>query len=183
MTRKELADVLGYESVSLQSAINKAKKLIPSMADKIKRGNLFNTSFSREEIECICRCMNPPLNEIQIALVMERYVEHEGTFLYRRSPYIDGTEEFEERCRKDPHVRACANCSYCTGQSKRGTISYLHPFCLFYNRYIYTIRISVRHKNWQGKVVKKFRAADIFKDRCESWVRGEVRKFERPKNR
>lgn len=179
MTRKELASVLGLKPVSFQSAINKAKSEMPEMSKKINYNPFEETSFTKEEIECICRNIDPPLNDMQIAIILDNYIEHECTHISRVSPWIDGTEEFEERSRKDSHVKACANCSYCTGKSRKGVCSKLFPYCNFYKRFIARIKVPVRHKNWQGIVVEKTRPADIFKDVCESWSRGEIRHFKK----
>ncbi len=178
MTRKELAEMLGYKSTdNLQPAVSKAKKLMPSIAGKINYNGYSDTSFTLEEILCICSCVIPAMNELQLELVKENYIQHDKTYISRVSKWIDGNEKFAERAAKNRKVMACANCAYCCGKSRKGTNSSLSPYCKFYDKFIVNIKVGVKHRDWNGRVTEKMRAADLFKDRCPSWVRSEVHFF------
>jgi len=176
MTRKELAEFLGYNhTTSLQAAITEAKSIMPSIAGKIDYSRYSETSFTCEEILCICSCI--PLNEVQMQLVKENYIRHDKVYINKVSPWIDGTEKFLEKIEKDPKAKACANCFYCCGKSRRGTNSVLKPYCRFYDRFISSIKGTKKHRNWKGIVKEEERPANLFVDSCRTWKRGEVRFF------
>ena len=168
MTRKELMTLLGYSTLyTVSMAVTKAKAIMPSIEIKSKYDPYAEVSFSKEEIICIASCIEPPLNPIELELVSDNYIEHDKTYIQHRDPYIKGTKEFMERY-KDPAKRhgmkCCDCCAYCTGKSRAGKTTKLFPFCKFYNKFISRMKVV---KN--GKEV----TANIFVDRCQSFIRGE----------
>ena len=179
MTKKELADMLSYSDSTIKTAISQAKKVMPSILQKTTYDCFEEISYTVEEIECICRCIIPPLNEIQIELIKDNYIKHDVTYIQKRQIWMDGTEEFAERVKKDRHVKACANCLYCCGKSKKGTSARKTPYCKFYNKFIRNIKIDYKHKDWNNVVREYTRSANIFTDKCESWQRGEVNYFKK----
>jgi hypothetical protein len=179
MTRMELADMLGCSESSLHPAIKKAKERMPSIAAKINFDGFVETSFTVDEIECICRSFEPAMNELQIQLVRENYINHGVTYIQKRETWLKGTDDFVKRAKKCRSIKACANCAYCCGKSKRGTSSKLYPYCKFYDRFIAGIKVPYKHKNRNGVVKEFVRQADIFKDKCDSWWRGEIQYFKK----
>lgn len=167
MTRKELADFLGYSTLCQVSlAVTKAKKIMPSIAIKDKRDPYALVSFSKDEILCIASCIEAPrLNPIQIELVGDNYIPHEKTYLQKRSIYIDGMEKFVERYqirKKRKKMKCCASCAYCTGKSLASVTTKKFPYCTFYEKFIRYMRIEK---------FGKLRAPNIFVDKCGTYKR------------
>lgn len=174
MTGKELALALGYGTANemLECVVEKDRRF-PNMPVKPCSDRYNDMIFSREDVEWLCRNFEPPLNEIQISLAMEKYTESSPP-PPDSNRWIKGTAEFIERARKYRHVKACANCSYCAKKSRKGLYSKMFPYCRFFRKFIVNIKVPVKHKNWNGKVIVTQRSADIFTDRCNSWNRGDV---------
>lgn len=177
MTRKELADFLGYATIAeVSSAVTKAKAVMPSIANK-RHDPYSEVSFSLDEIECIARNIIPPLNELQIELVKDNYIEHKLTYTRKKSLYIDGTESFIERY-KNPSLRkkikCCACCAYLCGKSRLSQSFNRLPFCTFYNKFVFSMTIKKRNKMC---------SPNIFIDSCETFERttGDIILFERSK--
>lgn len=180
MTKDEIGRMVGYEDgCNLYSAIRAASEEMPSIKAKQGYDRIKEPVYTKEEVECICRNVRPELNELQIALVLENYKEHEKPFERKVSEWIDGTEKFEESARKDHKRRACVNCSYCCGKSRRNDPRHVYPYCKFYEKFVFNITVTFKHKAWTGEVKEYTRRADFLKDCCGSWVRGDVRKFKR----
>ena len=179
MTRRELAEMLNYSLTSIDKAVSLAKQKMPSIAEKVSFDAYEEVSYTVDEIECICRSIEPPLNEIQVQLIREHYIDHGVTYIQKKKLWIDGTEEFIERVKKDRHVKACANCIYCCGKSKAGISNRKTPYCKFFDKFIRNIKVPYRHKDWNNVVRDYERSANIFTDKCDSWKRGEVRRFPR----
>lgn len=168
MTRYELADFLGYSTMSQVSlAVTKAKKEMPSIEHKSMYDPYSEVSFSRDEIMCIARHIEPPLNELQLELVKEHYIEHDVTYVQHRQFYIDGTEKFLENYKRPEYrkeKKVCACCTYLCGKSRAGKTAKIFPYCTFYDKFISRMTVIKR-----GKEVK----ANIFMDGCASFVRTE----------
>ena len=171
MTRAELEALFGPEEhLRLNQAFVRARKASPEFDRKISRKHSVDTSMSLDDVMFLCSFVRPPYNPIELALVRENYVSHDKTYIQLGSVWKEGTERFVERLSRDRNVKACANCAYLHGRTLLGHGVKLHPWCAFYKRYSHHMRVTLKNRE---------RTVDIFKDRCPSYLKGDVKYFER----
>lgn len=171
MTRSELEGLFGEEYRSRFSvAFTKAKRANPALNRKICTKYSVETSLTEDEILFVCTFVRPKLNRLEMELVRENYVRHEDTYISKKSPYIEGTERFLEKLSKNPSFKCCANCSFIRGKTITNRGLKLHPYCIFYRRFLERLKIHLKNRD---------RWCDIFKDSCPSYRRGEVKLFYR----
>ena len=164
MTQSELTTVLGYKNAtSISKAFNELKDKMPGLQGKTRRGPGVVIDYSAEEVKAVMEHLG--FNSIEIELVMENFNFSGNDYIDNRDFYIEGTKEFLERWEK--HEKDCICCDTCiflTGRSIAHRTALPRPFCLFYHRFISTMRVTKYGK--QKKV-------NIFVDRCGSWQKAD----------
>lgn len=175
MTRQELTETLGFKTMcSVSTAITKAKERHPDVFGKDPFSRTTVTNFNPDEIEAICREIEPPMNEIEIQLVREKCEANPSEKRLEKTTdiYIEGQLRFLKRLEGDRHAKVCANCLYCTGKDRAGKGPTLHPYCTFYDKFCARM-----------KVVKygREKPANVFLDGCPTWRKGDVHLFYKPK--
>ena len=170
MTKTELSDLIGFTSIrSVEYAIEECLKT--SSVSSKKKNTFLTQDYTKEEIIAICQHLKPPLNELQIEIVLDNYSTTGKKYINKVSPYKKGTETFLKRYehyKKD--CKACACCIYLIGKSYRTGSGKLYPFCTFYNRFAAVMKVTKYNKETE---------VNIFKDRCPSFVRGKPKIFEK----
>lgn len=170
MTLNELIDVVGKKRKDkIYYGLKEAKKINPKLNELKKHDNVV-PNYSKDEVNLILLCAG--MNFIQRELILECFdeVSKGGNLRYTRvkSLYLDGTENFIERCKKNKTCKACANCLFLVGKTIRTFSIRERPFCDFYKKFIHNMSVEKNHKMVQ---------ANIFVDRCNSWKKSEPHLF------
>lgn len=169
MTRDELVSLFGEEFRGQFSlAVARAKRESHRLADKICTRYSVETSFSLDEIVFICGFVRPRLNPLELELVKENYIGHDRTYIPKKSPYIEGTEDFLKKIERNPKFKCCANCAFIRGRTVANHGRRLRPYCAFYGRYLERTKVHLKNRD---------RWCDIFKDSCGSYRRGKIKFF------
>lgn len=170
MTFNEIVETVGKKNEhKIYHGLTEAKKIKPEL-NELKKHNNVVPNYSKEEVELILSYAG--FNILQRELVLENFdnLSKGGNLRYTRvkSLYIDGTENFIERCRKDKYCKACANCLFLVGKTLKTYSSKEMPYCDFYQKFIHNMDVKKYNKTVQ---------ANIFVDRCNSWKKGEIHLF------
>lgn len=169
MTKEELTNVIGYTNPRLvEMAIQRSLELYPDKISRKKKNNFLIQDFTRDEIKHICLSFDPPFNELQINLVLDNFTHRGKKYINKISPYIKGTERFLQKYEKDRKCKACCCCSYLIGKSFRTGSGKLYPFCNFYNRFVYSMKIEKAGKE---------KKVNIFVDYCSMFEKNTPKLF------
>lgn len=142
MTKEYLSELLGFSSyVSVTYALRKALKAEPEKFKPIYFESKTRIDLDLEEILTICKYLRTKLNYFELQLIKDTFVKPKKRFEKICGIYVDGTEQFLKTMGKYKYkVKACQCCSYMAPRVQRSCHKPT-PFCKFYNRYIYTVKI------------------------------------------
>lgn len=171
MTKTELSELIGFTSVrSVEYAIEKSIENTNLVSSK-KKNTFLTQDYTKEEIITICSFLTPPLNPLQLELVLDNFTTTGKKYINNAPVYKKGTERFIERYNhRKKDCKACGCCIYLIGKSYRTGSGKLYPFCAFFNRFTSTMKTTKYGKE---------REVDIFTDCCPSFVRGKPKVFEK----
>lgn len=167
MTREELKDIIGYSNISaLTPYIAMAREIKPELFGEDKKSSMTVYNFNRDEIEVILSQI-PTINEIERELILEE-VKPGKRYIVLSDPYIPGTQKFIRKYQNNKYkYEVCSCCTYLMKKSwNGGKTARLYPFCRFYSRFIMHMKVQ----DDDGTL----RKADIFKDKCDTFTRGEL---------
>lgn len=158
MTKKEIARLFGYREEYVGSLFDEAAKTHETI--KAKRGHYSKMKAIDYTLEeCLyamsfLKVWNPMMKQY----LVENFIKRDGMYYDRTKENIKlskDAKDFMYLNKRWFNYQVCNNCAYCVPKQLNHAGSKDHPFCSFYEVFLYKIK------------------ANVYKDRCQSWKKTE----------
>ena len=153
MTRKQIAESLGFDILYINITFEKAMKEHPELIIEDETMNRKLGIGIDYTLEQVLLGMSYIRNGKGLTELEKIQLEEDFTMRTNevKAIGIPGTEEFLEHLKNRKKLKCCATCSYCIKSTIRSKTFTLKPFCNLWERFLHVMK------------------ADPYKDHCRQW--------------